>query len=167
MADKQDGVSPPGVAQDRRVYARHQRAGSVERDQLPGRGFVSHGGATPCAENTAVAPIGIWLRLVDEDRAAGAQVLHDDFVVNDLVAHVDGSRIARRASLERQLDRANGALDPSAESARRSEQHGERHQLYIFGVRCLVPRQLTPELNPPPSHSLRWKNLLTPIGPQR
>ena len=56
--------------------------------------------------------------LLDEDRAALAQLLDHVLVVHDLLAHVH----RRPVELERALDRLNGAVDARAVSARRGEQ---------------------------------------------
>ena len=52
--------------------------------------------------------------LVDEHGAAVAQALHDEAVVHDLVAHVDG----RAEGVERALDDLDRAVDAGAESTR-------------------------------------------------
>ena len=56
--------------------------------------------------------------LVDEHRAALAELLDHVLVVDDLLADVDG----RAVQLERALDRLNGAVDARAVAARRGEQ---------------------------------------------
>ena len=56
--------------------------------------------------------------LLDEDRAALAQLLDHVLVVHDLLAHVDG----RPVQLERALDRLDGTVDARAVAARRGEQ---------------------------------------------
>ena len=69
---------------------------------------------TPCAENTTVLPGGTSCELLDEHRAFRLQVVDDELVVDDLVAHVD-----RRAELrERLLDDRDRAVDAGAEAAR-------------------------------------------------
>ena len=66
-----------------------------------------------------IAPSGIAVvELVDEDRAALAQVLDDVLVVHDLLAHVD----RRAVQLERALDGLDGAVDAGAVAARGREQ---------------------------------------------
>jgi hypothetical protein len=60
-----------------------------------------------------VAPLGTSCQLLDEDCALGLQIVDDELVVHDLVAHVD-----RRAELrERLLDDSDGAVDAGAEAA--------------------------------------------------
>ena len=76
-------------------------------------------GETPWAEKTVIAPSGIVVvELVDEDRAALAQLLHDVLVVHDLLAHVD----RRAVELERALDGLHGAVDAGAVAARGGEE---------------------------------------------
>ena len=76
-------------------------------------------GETPWAEKTVVAPSGIELvELLDEDRAALAQLGDDVLVVDDLLAHVD----RRAVELERALDGLDGAVDAGAVAARGGEQ---------------------------------------------
>ena len=58
------------------------------------------------------------VELVDEDRAALAQLLDDVLVVDDLLAHVD----RRAVELERALDGLHGAVHPGAVSARGSQE---------------------------------------------
>ena len=61
---------------------------------------------------------------VDEDRAARLEIADDVDVVDDLLAHVD----RRPVVLERQLDGLDGALDPGAIAARRSEEDALDHR---------------------------------------
>ena len=65
------------------------------------------------------APSGTRVvELLDEHRAALAQLLDDVLVVDDLLAHVDG----RAVQVERALDGLHGAVDARAVAARRGEQ---------------------------------------------
>ena len=78
---------------------------------------------TPWAEKITGASVsGHLVELADEDRALPLQVLHDVFVVHDLVAHIDRRAMDR----QRLLDRIDGADDPGAEAARGTEQDVER-----------------------------------------
>ena len=61
---------------------------------------------------------------VDEDRAARLEVADDVDVVDDLLADVHG----RAVVLERELDRLDGALDPGAVAAGRSEEDALDHR---------------------------------------
>src|SRR5258706_27642 len=56
--------------------------------------------------------------LLDEHRALGAQVVDDELVVHDLVAHID----RRAVELERALDDGDRPIDARAEAARLGEQ---------------------------------------------
>ena len=85
-------------------------------------------GATPWAEKITVSPAGHLGLLLDEDRAALAQLLDHVLVVDDLLAHVDG----RPVQLERALDGLDRAVDAGAVAARRREQQllgGRGHRL--------------------------------------
>src|SRR5579859_851203 len=72
---------------------------------------------------------GDLARVLDKHGASGAKVVDHDLVVDNLVAHVDRSRVAWGAVVERQLDRANRALDTGAEAARCGEEDSERHRV--------------------------------------
>ena len=74
-------------------------------------------------------------QLVDEDRAAGGELLHDVLVVDDLLAHVD----RRAVQLERALDGLDGAVDAGAVAARGGEQQ-------LLGSGGHGPLQCTNEL---------------------
>jgi hypothetical protein len=70
-----------------------------------------------------VAPAGHFGQFLDEYRALGLEVVDDEGVVHDFVAHVD-----RRAEFfQRALDDGDGAVDAGAEAARIGKQDGGRH----------------------------------------
>ena len=75
-------------------------------------------GATPCAENTTVAPSGTSSVSSTKIGAPLLQRRHDVLVVHDLLAHVD----RRAVELERLLDRDHGPVDARAVAARGREQ---------------------------------------------
>ena len=80
------------------VHLGDQRAGRVDRLQpAVARPRACTAGDTPCAENTTQRALGHLVGLVDEDRAALAQLGHDVHVVHDLLAHVDRRAVAARA----------------------------------------------------------------------
>ena len=82
--------------------------------QLPRRGPRSRtAGETPCAEKTTIAPSRHLVGVVDEDRAALGERLHDVHVVHDLLADVDGGAVL----LERALDGLDGPVDAGAVAA--------------------------------------------------
>ena len=68
---------------------------------------------TPCAEKMTVLAGRHLVELLDEHRALLAQVVDDELVVHDLVAHVD----RRAVALERALDDVDRAFDAGAEAA--------------------------------------------------
>src|SRR5690606_35163348 len=91
-------------------------------------GAEDHGGA-----------VGHLVQLLDEDRAALLEIVHDVAVVDDLVAHVD-----RRAErLDRTLDDLDRAIDAGAEATGIGEEDVHKYRFYrrpdpetlIFGNR--------------------------------
>ena len=80
-------------------------------------------GATPCAESTIVCPSGTSRLVLDEDRAALLELLHDVQVVDDLLADVD----RRPVQLERPFDRLDRPLDSGAVAPRRCEEDLSHH----------------------------------------
>ncbi len=95
-----------------------QRAGGVDRPQLPGGGVPVHRRSHPVGredDHLALRHLGL---LLDEDRPALAQLLDHVLVVDDLLADVD----RRAVDLQGSFDRLHGAIDPGAVTARRREQ---------------------------------------------
>ena len=75
-----------------------------------------------------MAPAGISLQLVDEDRAFGAQIVDDIGVVHDLMAHVD----RRAVHCERALDDLDRPIDAGTETARLREHDFHRFRWVRF-----------------------------------
>jgi hypothetical protein len=96
------------------VHLGDQRAGRVEVEQIARLGLGRHrlrhavGG-----EDTGCLSRRDLVELLDEDGAL-AQALHDEAVVDDLVADID----RRAVLLERQLDDLDRPVDAGAEAAR-------------------------------------------------
>ena len=63
--------------------------------------------------------VGHFVELIDEYRAQFPQPIHDEAVVDDLVADID----RRAESFERELDDLDRAVDSRAEAARSGDQH--------------------------------------------
>jgi hypothetical protein len=119
VTDQQDVVVGGGEPLRLVVHLRHQRAGRVDRLELPrGRLLVHHRGDTVCGEDHRLA-LGHLVGLVDEDRAARLQGLDDVLVVHDLLAHVD----RRTVQVERLLHRDHRPVHAGAVPPRRGEQH--------------------------------------------
>jgi len=121
VADEHDVATGGVVAFGLAVHLADQRAGRIERDQLPLIGLDRHrlrhamgGEHDGCAGRHLI-------ELVHEHRALGLQAFDHEAVVNDLVAHIDG----RAVPLERAFDDLDGALDAGAETAGRSQEQGD------------------------------------------
>ena len=65
--------------------------------------------------------IGDFIEFVDEDRPLGAEIVDHEFIVDDLMAHIDGRPIKR----QRPLDDVDGADHPGAKAARGGQKEGE------------------------------------------
>jgi hypothetical protein len=70
-------------------------------------------------------PVGILSRdlveFLDKDRAFRLQTVDDEFVVNDLMAHIDRAAVF----LQGQFDDLYGPVDACAKAARRAQKHGK------------------------------------------
>lgn len=90
VADEDALASVAAVAHDFQVHFGDQRAGGVEYFQASAGGFVLYGlGYAVGAEDHQLV---VWhfMQFVDKDRPAVAEVVDDEFVVDDFVAYVDG-----------------------------------------------------------------------------
>jgi hypothetical protein len=119
VADEHDRVAVGGELLGLDMDLRHERTGGVDRRQpalsrlhVDGRRHAV--GGEDRRRTRRDAPVD----LVDEDRAAIAQLLDDVLVVDDLLAHVD----RRAVQLERALDGLDRAIDAGAVAARRRKQ---------------------------------------------
>ena len=119
VADEDDRVALGGELDRLAVDLGHERAGRVDRLQAAALGVGVDGRRHAVGGEDGHRALGDRVvELVDEDRAALAQLLDDVLVVDDLLAHVDG----RAVELERALDGLHGAVDAGAVAARRGEQ---------------------------------------------
>jgi hypothetical protein len=121
MTDQQDVPAGAIVALGLAVHLADQRAGGVERDQVPPAGLDRHRLRHAMGGEHHGRAGRHLVQLVHEHRALGLQALDHVAVVHDLVAHIDGGAVA----LERALDDLDGALDAGAETARRSQKQGD------------------------------------------
>ena len=118
VADQDDRVALGGELAGLDVDLGDQRAGRVDRAQpallrvLVDAGRDAVGGED---DHLALGDLGL---LLDEDRPALLELVHDVLVVDDLLAHVDGLAV----EVERVLDRLHGAIDARAIAARRRKQ---------------------------------------------
>ncbi len=115
VADQEDLQALLVVAGGLDVHFGHQRTGGIENEQIAGLGGRRDGLGDPmCRKDHGLA--GLWdiLQLLHKNGAFGLQGFHDESVVHDLMAHVDGGPVFG----QRQLDDLDGTLDARAESAR-------------------------------------------------
>ena len=106
------------------VHFGHQRARRVEHDKAAACRLAPDGlGHSMRAEDNRRA-VGNLVQRLDEHRAPGPQLLDHVLVVDDLLAHVDGSAI----ELEGPLHRLHGAVDARAVAPRGGEQDGFRNR---------------------------------------
>ena len=118
VADQHDRVAVGREPLGLDVDLGHERAGGVDRVELAHAGVrVDARGHAVGGEHHrgALGHVGLGL---DEHRAALAQLLDHELVVDDLLADVHG----RAVQLERALDRLHGPVDARAVTARRREQ---------------------------------------------
>ena len=101
------------------MHLGHQRAGGVEDAQPAPFGLGAHRLRHAVGAENHRGAFGYLVEFLDEHRALGAQVLHHELVMHDLVAHVDGCAVQR----QRPLDDLDGALDAGAEAAGIGEQN--------------------------------------------
>ncbi len=90
--------------------------------RLRARGLLVHLGRDAVGREHDDGALGHLVGLLDEDRAALLERLHDVQVVHDLLADVD----RRAVVLERVLDGLHRAVDAGAVAARLGEQHPTR-----------------------------------------
>ena len=114
----QDAFAPlAAVARHFHVHLGHQRAGGVEDLERAPRGFLLHRLRDAVRAEDHDHAVRHLVELVDEHRAARAQVVDHELVVHHFVAHVD-----RRAEhLQRAVDDLDRAIDAGAEAARVSQ----------------------------------------------
>ena len=118
VPDEQDVEVLAGEPLGLLVHLGDQRAGGVDRAQLPVAGLGPDRGRDAVRGEHQQGTLGHLGRVVDEDRAALLERLHDVPVVHDLLADVD----RRAVLLERLLDGLDGAVDAGAVAAGRGEQ---------------------------------------------
>ena len=130
VADHDDFALLTAHLADFDMHLGHQRAGGVEDLEAALLGFGAYClGNTVGAEDDRAAGRRVG-QIIDEYRPLGAQVVADELVVHDFVAHVD-----RRAEfLQGALDDGDGALDAGAEAAGVGEEDLHGFPLYFRGL---------------------------------
>ncbi len=122
---------PPGLDVD----LRHERAGCVDHLEVANpRVRVDLGRHAVGGENDdrSLGNLGL---LLHEHGALGLQVADDVQVVDDLLAHVDGSAVLG----ERPLHGVDGSIDAGAVSAGGSQEHLSGHAPMVAGPPPSVP----------------------------
>ena len=114
VADHDDFKAALAHALDLDVYLGHQRTRRIENMQIASLRFGTHRQRYAMRGENHSAAIGCFVQLLDKHRAFVFQIIHNIFIVNDFVAHID-----RRAELlQCALDNADGAINTGAKSAR-------------------------------------------------
>src|SRR5262249_31030674 len=137
VADQDDRVVLPRVVDRLQVHLRDERAGGVDRLQLLAPRRVAHRRGHAVGRIDQPRGIRHFVDFLDEDRALGAQLVHDVSVVDDLLADVD----LAVADLEGPLDDVDRPDDAGAEAAQARDQElldpgvrrggGGRHQVTV------------------------------------
>ena len=169
VADQDDRVALVGELARLDVDLGDQRAGRVDRPQPALGGVVVHrrgdavGGED---DHLALRHLGL---LVDEDRAALAQLLDDVLVVDDLLAHVDRRRRRGRAPARPparhgrrpRSSRAEPRAEPSSEPPWRRRPGIEEAiaQRVASGVPIWALRVVVPDSMSPQSHLDRLSSI--------
>ena len=105
----------------------HQRAGRVHVDHVAPPRLGRHRLGHPMGGKDHRAVIGNVVQFLDKDRALVAQAVHDELVVDDLVADINGGA----PFLQRQFDDLDGTVHARAKSARRGKiQHQGRFRVF-------------------------------------
>jgi hypothetical protein len=119
VADEHDRVALGSELDRLAVHLGDERAGRVDRAQPALQGVGMDRGRDAVSREDGHRALGdLVAELLDEHRAALGELLDNVLVVDDLLAHVDGSAV----QLERLLDRLDGAVDAGAVAARSGEQ---------------------------------------------
>ena len=118
VADEHDRVALLGEAARLDVHLGDERAGGVDRLQATRAGVGVHARRDAVRGEDGDGALGHFGLLLDEDRAALAQLPDDVLVVDDLLANIDG----RAVQLERAFDGLDSTVDPRAVTARSGEQ---------------------------------------------
>ena len=114
MADHDDLQAVIGVALGLDMHFADQRAGGIDKDHLAPRGLGRDGFGHAVGGKDHRAVIGAIFQLFHEHRAFGAQIIHHEFVMHDLVAHIDRRAPIFFSAIFDDLDRAihTGAKKP-------------------------------------------------------
>ena len=119
VTDKKDLVAFAGESSRLLMHLGYQRAGCIDGSKVArGRLFVNRRRNAMSAEDHE-RTLGNLIGLVDEDGPTLLQCFHDVFVVDDLLADVDGGAM----HLEGTFHGFNGTIHTSAVAARCCKKH--------------------------------------------
>ena len=105
------------------VHLGNQRAGCIEHIQSARSGFHANSLRDAVRAEDDGGTRWDFGELFDKNRALGLEVVDDEGVVDDFVAHIN----RRAVFFQRAFDDGDGAVDASAEAARVGKQNGGRH----------------------------------------
>ncbi len=114
MADQNDVTPGAEMTLSLDMHFGDERAGGVQVEQLAPPGLGRHRFGHPVRGKDDAGAVGRHVQLVDEHRAQPLEPLHDETVVHDLVAHIDGCPVFR----DGQFDDSDRPLHARAEAAR-------------------------------------------------
>ena len=118
VADEQDRVARLGVLDRLQVNLGHQRAGGVDRPQLPLAGNAANLRRHAVGGEEQRGPERHLGQIIDKRHAAAAKMLDHVLVVDDLVIDVD-RRLERRQG---QLERLDRHVDAGTKPARTGQE---------------------------------------------
>jgi len=119
-----------GVALRLDMHLRDKRAGRVDIDHIACLGLGGYGFRYAVRREYHGPIIGAFRQFLDKDRTPFAQPVDDEFIVHDLVAHIN-----RRAPfLDGHFDDLDCAVDARTEPAWRGKIQGQRR----FGHHTLL-----------------------------
>jgi hypothetical protein len=119
VPDEEDAVVVGGEATGLVVHLGHQRAGGVDRLEVPLGGLLVHHRRHAVRGEDDRGALGHLVELLDEDRAPLGERVDDVLVVHDLLADVDRGAV----EVERLLDGDDRPIDAGAVAARVGEEH--------------------------------------------
>ena len=95
MPDQQDFAAALEMDRGLAVHLGDQRTGGVQREEIAGAGVGGNRFRNPVGgkHHRRVGIVGDFGQFLDENRALGAQAVHDIFVMDDLVADIDRGAI--------------------------------------------------------------------------
>src|SRR5690606_22874458 len=100
------------------MHLGHQRAGRIKHFKAARLGFAAHRLRHTMGTEHNGAAFGDIVEFLDKHRPFGAQVVNDELVVHDFMAHV----YRRAEQFERALDDVDGAVNAGTETAGIGEQ---------------------------------------------